>query len=316
MADFSKQTRADWEKLAAREIKAQDTDGLVWHTPEGIPVKPLYTADDLAGLAHLDTLPGFAPFVRGPRATMYAGPSLDRPPVRRLLHGRGIQRLLSQEPGGGPDRPVGGLRPPHPPGLRLGPPAGRRRRRQGRCRHRFRRGHEDPLRRHPARQDVGVHDDERRRAAGDGHVHRRRRGTGRAGSEAERHPAERHPQGVHGPEHLYLPAGTLHADRGRHHRLHRAPHAQVQFDLHLRLSHAGSRGDLRPGTGLHAGGRHRVRPGRARQRPQGGRVRAPPVVLLRHRHEPLHGSGQAARGPPAVGRADAQALRARRTPSP
>jgi methylmalonyl-CoA mutase len=73
MADFSKQTRADWEKLAARELKAQGTDGLVWLTPEGIPVKPLYTADDLAGLAHLDTLPGFAPFVRGPRATMYTG---------------------------------------------------------------------------------------------------------------------------------------------------------------------------------------------------------------------------------------------------
>jgi len=73
MADFSKQTRADWETLAAREIKAPDTGSLVWQTPEGIPVKPLYTAEDLAGLAHLDTLPGFAPFVRGPRATMYAG---------------------------------------------------------------------------------------------------------------------------------------------------------------------------------------------------------------------------------------------------
>jgi methylmalonyl-CoA mutase len=73
MADFSKQTRADWEKLAAREVKAPNTDALVWLTPEGIPVKPLYTAEDLAGLAHLDTLPGLAPFVRGPRATMYAG---------------------------------------------------------------------------------------------------------------------------------------------------------------------------------------------------------------------------------------------------
>jgi len=73
MADFSKQTRADWEKLAAREMKGQSPDALVWHTPEGIPVKALYTAEDLAGLAHLDALPGFAPFVRGPRATMYAG---------------------------------------------------------------------------------------------------------------------------------------------------------------------------------------------------------------------------------------------------
>ncbi len=73
MADFGKQTRADWEKLAAREIKSPDTGGLTWQTPEGIAVKPLYTAEDLAGLAHLHSLPGFAPYVRGPRATMYAG---------------------------------------------------------------------------------------------------------------------------------------------------------------------------------------------------------------------------------------------------
>ncbi len=73
MAEFSKQKRADWEKLSARELKTPNTDGLIWQTPEGIPVKPLYTAEDLVGLAHLDTLPGFAPYVRGPRATMYAG---------------------------------------------------------------------------------------------------------------------------------------------------------------------------------------------------------------------------------------------------
>ncbi|MBN8279941.1 MAG: methylmalonyl-CoA mutase [Gammaproteobacteria bacterium] len=73
MAEFSKTTRQDWEKLAARELKAADTRGLVWQTPEGIAVKPLYTADDLAGLDHLGSLPGFAPFTRGPRATMYAG---------------------------------------------------------------------------------------------------------------------------------------------------------------------------------------------------------------------------------------------------
>src|SRR5690606_36611634 len=51
----------------------RDPDTLVWETPEGIPVKPLYTADDLQGIGHLDNLPGMKPFVRGPRATMYAG---------------------------------------------------------------------------------------------------------------------------------------------------------------------------------------------------------------------------------------------------
>ena len=60
----------DWEELARKELKG-DPESLVWDTPEGIPVKPLYTAADLEGL-HVDTLPGVFPFVRGPRATMYA----------------------------------------------------------------------------------------------------------------------------------------------------------------------------------------------------------------------------------------------------
>jgi methylmalonyl-CoA mutase len=62
----------DWERLAAEEMKGRGADGLVWTTPEGIPVKPLYTAADLEGLEQIDTLPGFPPFLRGPRATMYA----------------------------------------------------------------------------------------------------------------------------------------------------------------------------------------------------------------------------------------------------
>ena len=61
-----------WRELAAKELKGVDPDSLVWHTPEGIRVKPLYTADDLDGIGHLDSLPGLAPFVRGVRATMYA----------------------------------------------------------------------------------------------------------------------------------------------------------------------------------------------------------------------------------------------------
>ena len=61
-----------WRALAEREIR-RDPDTLVWQTPEGIPVKPLYTAADLDGIDHLGSLPGFSPFVRGPRATMYAG---------------------------------------------------------------------------------------------------------------------------------------------------------------------------------------------------------------------------------------------------
>ena len=69
---------------------------------------------------------------------------------------------------------LGRLRPRHPPRLRLRPSARRRRRRQGRRRDRLGRGHEDPVRRHPARPGVGVDDDERRRAAGARRLHRRR----------------------------------------------------------------------------------------------------------------------------------------------
>jgi methylmalonyl-CoA mutase len=73
MNSFDKPSLAEWETLAARELGGEPAESLTWHTPEGIAVKPLYTAADLAALEHLDTLPGLAPYVRGPRATMYAG---------------------------------------------------------------------------------------------------------------------------------------------------------------------------------------------------------------------------------------------------
>ena len=62
-----------WQELATKERKGRSPDELIWDTPEGIAVKPLYTAQDTANLESADTLPGFAPFVRGPKATMYAG---------------------------------------------------------------------------------------------------------------------------------------------------------------------------------------------------------------------------------------------------
>jgi len=72
MSDFPKKTPEDWRALAAKELKGGDPDDLLWQTPEGIAVKPLYTAADLAALEGLDSLPGFPPYLRGPRATMYA----------------------------------------------------------------------------------------------------------------------------------------------------------------------------------------------------------------------------------------------------
>ena len=70
---FPKKTLDDWQALAGKECRGRPLEELTWDTPEGIAVKPLYTAKDLEGLNHLDSLPGTAPFVRGPRATMYAG---------------------------------------------------------------------------------------------------------------------------------------------------------------------------------------------------------------------------------------------------
>ncbi|MDT8419844.1 MAG: methylmalonyl-CoA mutase [Desulfuromonadales bacterium] len=73
MSCFDKKTVADWQQQAKKEKKTDDLSNFKWVTPEGIEVKPLYTAEDLAGLQHTDTIPGFAPFIRGPMATMYAG---------------------------------------------------------------------------------------------------------------------------------------------------------------------------------------------------------------------------------------------------
>ncbi|MCP4002110.1 MAG: methylmalonyl-CoA mutase [Gammaproteobacteria bacterium] len=73
MTKQEKQTPEQWRKLATKESKGKSPDEMIWNTPEGIPVKPLYSAEDIEDLDHLGNLPGFKPFVRGPRATMYTG---------------------------------------------------------------------------------------------------------------------------------------------------------------------------------------------------------------------------------------------------
>jgi len=71
-AKLTPEALAAWQKAAAKSAPGGQVDALNWVTPEGIVVKPLYTAADVQDLPHADTLPGFAPFVRGPQATMYA----------------------------------------------------------------------------------------------------------------------------------------------------------------------------------------------------------------------------------------------------
>ena len=67
------QKKAIWQEIAAKELRGRDPADLTWNTLEGIAVDPIYTADDLQGLTHLEGLPGQEPFTRGVKATMYAG---------------------------------------------------------------------------------------------------------------------------------------------------------------------------------------------------------------------------------------------------
>ncbi|MDF1871444.1 methylmalonyl-CoA mutase [Vannielia sp.] len=69
---MSKKTDA-WKTIAEKELRGKPLEGLDWETLEGITVKPLYTEEDVEGLEHMGSIPGEAPFTRGPKATMYAG---------------------------------------------------------------------------------------------------------------------------------------------------------------------------------------------------------------------------------------------------
>ena len=69
---FRPATLADWDKAAQKSAPGGDVNALNWVTPDGITVKPLYTAADTQDLPYANTLPGFEPYIRGPQATMYA----------------------------------------------------------------------------------------------------------------------------------------------------------------------------------------------------------------------------------------------------
>jgi methylmalonyl-CoA mutase len=76
-AAFTARTLDEWNRLARAELRGKPLDSLNWPTPEGIRLKPLYSADDLAAIAAegfplSGSMPGYPPYLRGPRATMYA----------------------------------------------------------------------------------------------------------------------------------------------------------------------------------------------------------------------------------------------------
>ena len=62
-----------WKQLVEKESKGKKAEHYIWNSPEGIPVKALYTKEDTENLANINTMPGIEPFIRGPKATMYAG---------------------------------------------------------------------------------------------------------------------------------------------------------------------------------------------------------------------------------------------------
>jgi len=73
VSEEKKYTLAEWQALATKQMKGLTPEEMEWHTPEGVPIKVLYTQEDVKDLQFANTMPGLAPYVRGPQATMYAG---------------------------------------------------------------------------------------------------------------------------------------------------------------------------------------------------------------------------------------------------
>ena len=148
----------------------------------------------------------------------------------------------------------------------------------------------------PGRADL-LHDDRRRRARGGRH------------RQAQRHPADRHLQGVHRPEGVDLRARAAPAADRRPDGVLRRADPGVQAALGVRLPHPRGRLDGCAGARVHARRRLRVRRARAVPRPRRRRVRARPVVLLRRAPRLLRGDREVPRGPPDLGALDARRLR-------
>ena len=219
--------------------------------------------------------------------------------------GTGLQRALPHQPGQGADGALHRLRPADADRLRPRRPRGGRRGRQGRCPRGASRPHEGAPRGHPRREHEHVHDDQCDGGVVAGALRGPCAGPGGRPCAAVGHDAERHRQGVSEPRDLHLSAGTQLATDGGHHRLHRAPRAEVESHQRLQLPPAGGGCDAGAGDRLRAGDRHR----RARRRARVGqdrRVRAArrgrSHQLLRERRRPLRrGDLQDAGLQPALG---------------
>ena len=228
-------------------------------------------------------------------------PAVDDPAVRGLLHRGGVERVLPPEPRGGADGPVGRVRPRDAPRLRQRSSARRRRRRQGGRRDRLRRRHEAALRRHPARQDVGVDDDERRGAAGARGL-RRGRARSRASTQEKLSGTIQNDilkEFMVRNTYIYPPEPSMRivADIIQYTAQHMPRFNSISISGY-HMQEAGATAVQELGFTL-ADGLEYARAGRG-ARARRRRVRRPALVLLRDRHELLHGDREAARGPAAV----------------
>ena len=228
-----------------------------------------------------------------------AGPSLGDAHLRRALRRPAFERALPPQPRQGPDRPLGRLRPPDPDRLRPRPHPRPRRGRQGRRLDRPQGRHARAARRHPARRDEHVDDDQRHRGLAARPLrHRRRRERSRS-PRAQGHDPERHHQGVPVARDVRLPARPVDAADRRHGRLQRQRDPELEPDQRLQLPPAGGRGDAGAGDRLRAVDRDRSprrgqgpRPGRRGGLPQGLR----PDLVLRQRRGALRRGAREAPG--------------------
>ena len=182
---------------------------LAWTAPEGIAIKSAYRAEDTSGLAEMAAIRASRPIMRGPYPTMY----VTQPWTIRQYAGFSTaedsnafyRRNLAQGQMGlsiAFDLPTHrGYDSDHP---RVAGDVG-----MAGVAIDFDLRHAHAVRRHSARQDERVDDHERRGAADHGALYRRGRGAGRSAGETLGHDPERHPQGIHGAEHLYLSAAGI-----------------------------------------------------------------------------------------------------------
>ena len=234
---------------------------------------------------------------------------MDDPAVRGVRLGGGDERALPLPARPRPDRALRRVRPADAARLRLRRPARAGRGRPHGRRDRLDRGHAPAARRDPARRGLHLDDDQRARVPAAAPLRARRRGAGRPRNGAARHRPERHPQGVHRPRELHLPAAAVDAADDRPLRVRRGADPELEHDLDLRLPHPRGGLDRRAGARLHARERDRLRRGGGCGRALAGRVRRAPLLLLQRAQQLLPGGGEVPGGAADVGDDHARSLR-------